>query len=185
MSGHVVRKPTGSLTLWIPLALFGGFVVLVLFGLFRPAERSVESAMIGKPMPAFDLPAAVAERPGLNTGQLVGGKPRLLNIFASWCIPCAVEAPQLEKLRAAGVEIDGVAVRDRPGDLQRFLKLHGNPYARIGADDRSRVQFALGSSGVPETFIVDAKGIIRHQHLGEIRAEDVPVILEKLAEAAQ
>lgn len=178
-------KKKRSLAQWLPLALFGAFFALVLVGLLWPADRKVESAMIGKPLPAFDLPQAVPERPALNTGQLVGGKPRLLNIFASWCIPCAVESPQLEQLRRAGVEIDGVAVRDRPEDLKRFLAANGNPYARIGADDRSRVQFALGSSGVPETFVVDAKGVIRYQHLGEIREEHVPQLLEKLREAEQ
>lgn len=175
----------GPRAVWLPLALFVAFFALVLVGLLWPADRQVQSAMIGKPLPTFDLPPAVPDRPALNTAQFVGGKPRLLNIFASWCIPCAVEAPQLEALRRAGVEIDGVAVRDRPQDLGRFLATHGNPYARIGSDDRSRVQFALGSSGVPETFVIDAKGVIRYQHLGEIRAEDVPLILAELREAEQ
>lgn len=178
-------KPKPGFARWLPLALFGGFFALVLVGLLWPADRNVESAMVGKPLPVFDLPPATDSRPGLSTAQMTGGKPRLLNIFASWCIPCTVEAPQLEKLRELGVEIDGVAVRDRPQDLAGFLARNGNPYARIGGDDRSRVQFALGSSGVPETFVVDAKGIIRYQHLGEIRPEDVQLILDKLKEAEQ
>ena len=78
-----------------------------------------------------------------------------------------------------------MAVRDRPQDLAGFLARNGNPYATIGADDRSRVQFMLGSSGVPESFVIDGKGVIRYQHLGEIGPDDVPMILDKLREAGQ
>jgi len=109
----------------------------------------------------------------------------VLNIFASWCIPCAAEAPHLAALAAAGVEIHGVAVRDRKDDLAGFLARNGNPYARIGADDRSVVQLALGSSGVPETYVIDAAGVIRYQHIGDLRSEDLPVILARLREAGQ
>ncbi|HQS71247.1 MAG: alkyl hydroperoxide reductase [Novosphingobium sp. 28-62-57] len=172
-----------SLAIWLPLALFGAFFVLVIWGLYRPADRDVVSAFVGKPLPQFNLPAATADRPGLSTAQMTTGKPRLLNVFASWCVPCAVEAPQLEALRQQGVEIDGVAIRDRPEDLNRFLANYGNPFARIGKDDLSEVQVGIGSSGVPETFVIDGKGVIRHQHIGEIRPEDVPLILQKLKEA--
>jgi cytochrome c biogenesis protein CcmG/thiol:disulfide interchange protein DsbE len=172
-----------GLWLWLPLGLFFGFFVLVMFGLFRPADREVASAFIGKPLPQFDLRPAVPERPGLRTADMASGKPRLLNVFASWCIPCAAEAPQLAALAQQGIEIDGVAIRDRQEDVQRFLGQYGNPFVRIGADDVSAVQLAIGSSGVPETFVIDGKGVIRHQHIGDIRAEDIPVILEKLKEA--
>jgi cytochrome c biogenesis protein CcmG/thiol:disulfide interchange protein DsbE len=171
--------------LWLPLALFAGFVALVMIGLLRPADRTIESKMVGKPMPGFALPARVADRPGLSRADLIGGKPRLVNVFASWCIHCITEAPVLGQLRLAGVEIVGVAIRDREEDVARFLAQHGNPYSRIGADDVSAVQFALGSSGVPESFIVDARGTIRYQHIGEIRPDQVPMILEKLKEAEQ
>ena len=182
------RPAPSRWALWLPLGLFALFVAVVLTGLLWPAGRDVESAMIGKPLPGFDLPPAIPERPGLASTDFAstdfaGGKPRLLNIFASWCIPCAIEAPQLEQLRAEGVAIDGIAIRDRPQDVAGFLARNGNPFARIGADDVSAVQLALGSSGVPETFIIDAKGVIRHQHIGVIRAEDMPLIREKLREA--
>ena len=170
-------------TLWLPLGLFAAFVALVLVGLLRPADREVASAMIGKPLPNFALPPALPDRPGLASSDLATGKPKLLNVFASWCVPCAVEAPQLAQLRARGVEIDAVAVRDRREDLAAFLARNGNPFARIGADDVSSVQLAIGSSGVPETFVIDGRGIIRHQHIGEVRPEDVAVLLAKLAEA--
>ena len=180
---RIVATKTARWALWLPLAIFAGFVVLVMVGLLRPANREVASAMIGKPLPQFDLRAAVAERPGLTRSEMATGKPRLLNVFASWCIPCAVEAPQLAKLAASGVEIDGVAISDRREDLEAFLARHGNPFARIGADDHRVVQLAIGSSGVPETFVIDGKGVIRYQHIGEIRSEHLAVIRAKLKEA--
>lgn len=175
----------GGWARWLPLGLFAAFFALVLVGLMWPADREVRSTMIGKPLPAFDLPPIMPDRPGLSSAKFTGGKPRLLNIFGSWCAPCALEAPQLEQLRAAGAVIEGVAVRDRPQDLAVFLANYGNPYASIGSDVRSRVQFLLGSSGAPETFVVDAQGVIRYQHLGPIMEDDVPVVLEKLKEAEQ
>jgi len=182
MSGAAPQRP--GLAVWLPLGLFVGFLALVIVGLFWPADREVSSAFIGKPLPAFDLPPASDDRPGLATAQLrEGGKPRLLNVFASWCVPCAVESPQLAALAQQGVEIDGVAIRDRKEDVARFLGQYGNPFKRIGKDDLSQVQLAIGSSGVPETFVVDGKGIIRYQHIGDIRPEDVPLILRKLQEA--
>ena len=181
MSDPAPKRP--GLAVWLPLGLFAGFLALVVVGLYWPADREVSSAFIGKPLPAFDLPPASDERPGLATGVFHEGKPRLLNVFASWCVPCAVESPQLAALAKQGVEIDGVALRDRKEDLARFLAQNGNPFTRIGKDDLSQVQIAIGSSGVPETFVVDGKGIIRYQHIGDIRPEDVPMILRKLAEA--
>jgi len=175
--------PSRRWAIWLPLALFAGFVALVMFGLLRPASRDVESAMIGKPLPHFVLRPAVADRPGLSAADFAQGRPRLLNIFASWCIPCATEAPQLAALAGEGYEVNGIAIRDRREDVSAFLARYGNPYARIGADDVSAVQLSLGSSGVPETFVVDGGGMIRYQHIGEIRADDLPLLLRELRKA--
>ncbi|MCU0729202.1 MAG: DsbE family thiol:disulfide interchange protein [Sphingopyxis sp.] len=153
---------------------------LFLWGLGQGENRLVQSHWIGKPVPAFTLPAAHADRPGLSSQELATGQPRLLNIFASWCIPCRVEAPQLEALAARGVIIDGIAIRDHPADLVRFLAETGNPYRAIGADERSAVQIALGSSGVPETFVVDGNGIIREQIQGVITPEMVPQLVARM-----
>ncbi len=163
-------------------------VAMFLFGLFayqltQPKDEFVESAMIGEKIPPFDLRAAVEDRPGLASADLANGQAKLVNIFASWCVPCRAEAPHLETLRESGAEIVGVAIRDRPEDVARFLAVYGNPFTRIGADDISEVQLSIGSSGVPETFVVDGNGVITYQHIGDIRADDVPVILEKLREA--
>jgi cytochrome c biogenesis protein CcmG/thiol:disulfide interchange protein DsbE len=170
-------------TIWLPLLLFAGFLVLVVHGLTRPGSTEIESAMIGKPLPRFTLEPAVDDRPGLASSDFAAGTPRLLNIFASWCIPCAIEAPQLETLRREGVAIDGIAIRDKREDLAAFLARNGNPFNRIGRDDVSAVQLALGSAGVPESFVIDGKGVIRYQHIGVIRPEDLPLIREKLREA--
>lgn len=173
------------LGVWLPLAIFALFIALVAWGLLREKDDTVRSRFIGKPLSEFALPPAADGRPGLSRADFATGKPKLLNVFASWCIPCAAEAPQLEQLRAAGVEIGGVAIRDRKPDLAVFLGRYGNPYAAIGADDLSTVQLAIGSSGVPETFVVDGKGVIRYQHIGDIRPDDVPTILAELREAGQ
>lgn len=172
-----------KLLTWLPLILFLGFLGLFASGIFRPDDRVITSKLVGQPLPSFTLPAAASDRPALASAQLATGKPRLLNIFASWCVPCAAEAPQLQALKDAGVEIDGIAIRDARTDVDAFLKRNGNPYARIGLDARSGVQIALGSSGVPETFIVDGRGRIAYQHIGDIRADDVPMILDRLRSA--
>jgi len=172
-----------KLLIWLPLGLFLGFIALFASGLFQPDDRVIHSRLIGQPLPAFTLPAAASDRPPLASAQMATGQPRLLNIFASWCVPCAAEAPQLETLKAAGVQIDAIAIRDARPDVDAFLARYGNPYARIGLDARSAVQIALGSSGVPETFVIDGKGRIAYQHIGDIRADDVPMILEKLRAA--
>jgi cytochrome c biogenesis protein CcmG/thiol:disulfide interchange protein DsbE len=172
-------KPRGW-TIWLPLALFLAVIVLVAVALFRPADRTVASTLIDRPLPAFTLPGSFPGTPGLKSADFASGQPRLLNIFASWCIPCKVEAPQLAKLASAGVPIEGISVRDRPEMLTAFLQENGNPFQRIGADDAGKVQLALGSSGVPETYVIDGKGRIRHQHIGEIRPEHVELLLAKL-----
>lgn len=177
------RKP--GLWLWLPLGLFAAFFVLVFVGLVRPANRDIASQMIGKPLPQFSLPPITQDRPGLSGADFAKGKPKLLNVFASWCIPCAVEAPQLAQLAQAGVEIEGVAIRDRPADLAAFLAQNGNPYKAIGSDPTSSVQLAIGSAGVPETFVIDGKGVIRYQHIGDIRPDQVQMILDKLREAGE
>lgn len=169
--------------IWVPflgaIALFG----VIAWGLYRPADRVVHSALVGKQLPAFDLPPIVPGKPGLATAAFATGKPRLLNVFASWCIPCIAEAPQLLKLKEAGVEIDAVAIRDTPGAIADFLARNGDPYTSIGDDKASAVQLALGSSGVPETFVIDGQGRIVQQHVGDIRAEEVPGLIAAVRNA--
>ncbi len=168
---------------WIVLALAAGLLGLFAYMLTQPKDEFVESAMIGEPIPAFELPPAVADRPGLSSANLADGQPKLLNVFASWCVPCAAEAPNLARLEASGANIVGIAIRDRPEDAAAFLAAYGNPFSRIGKDDISAVQLSIGSSGVPETFVIDGRGVIRYQHIGDIRDGDVAVLLAELREA--
>ena len=164
------------LILWAPLAVFAVFLAVVAVGLYAPGDRVVESQLIGQPVPEFRLAPAAPGRPGLAAADL-RGRTRLVNVFASWCIPCRAEAAQLDELARRGIPIVGIAVRDRPQDLAGFLATYGDPFQAIGADNDRRVQVALGSAGVPETFIVDANGVIRHQHIGAIMPQDMPAIL--------
>lgn len=171
------------LFLWFLVVVLGGLFVLFAVQLSRPKNDFVQSAMVGKPIPSFELPAIVADRPGLSSADLADGRPKLLNVFASWCLPCRVEAPYLAQLERSGANIVGVAIRDRPEDAAAFLAVFGNPFSRIGRDDISQLQLSIGSSGVPETFVIDGQGVIRYQHIGEIRAEHVPLLLAELREA--
>ncbi|MEY4575117.1 MAG: hypothetical protein RL251_1239, partial [Pseudomonadota bacterium] len=148
-----------------------------------PKDDTIPSAMIGQKLPEFALAPAAVGVNGLASANMRDGTPRLLNIFASWCIPCRAEAPQLEALKKAGAQIDAIAIRDRPQDVADFLAQYGNPFRRIGADDEMAVQLQLGSSGVPETYVISGDGMIVYQHIGDIRTEHVPMLLQKLREA--
>ncbi|MGL6044295.1 MAG: DsbE family thiol:disulfide interchange protein [Sandaracinobacteroides sp.] len=165
--------------LLLPLLLFAGLVVLMAGNLGKPQQAVIRSQMIGKPVPAFALEGVAGSR-GFGSADLAAGRPVLVNIFASWCLPCAVEAPQLQALQARGVPLLGIAVRDEPADVAAFLGRHGNPFERIGQDPGGRLLVAFGASGVPETYVVDGRGIIRHQHIGEIRPEHVSELLAAL-----
>lgn len=167
--------------IWIPLAIAGLLLGMMLYGLDKGEQQQmIASKWIDKPMPAFDLPPATDGVQGLSSKDLVTGQPRIVNVFASWCIPCAAEAPALEKLKQQGVVIDAIAIRDRPEDVRQFLDKHGNPFNRIGSDMTSSVQIAIGSSGVPESFLIDGQGIVREQIQGVILESDIPRIVAKL-----
>ena len=169
----VKRKPIA----WAPLALAILLGVALTYGLAKPASTNVTSKLIGATVPAFALPPATPALPGLSSADLANGKPHLVNMFASWCVPCIAEAPQLKAIADAGVSVVGIAVRDRPEDVAAFLRRNGSPYSRIGNDLVSRTQIDFGSSGVPETFVVDGRGNIRQQTIGPINPEDVPTVI--------
>lgn len=169
--------------LFLPLAMLVAFVGAVGWRLAKPADEVISSKLVGEALPKFALPPMLAGRPALASGDMAGGEPRLLNIFASWCVPCIAEAPVLMELKRRGVAIDAIAVRDRPEAVAQFLARHGDPFGRIGSDVDSRVQLALGSSGVPESFVVDGRGVIRFQHVGPIEPGDVAAILAELEKA--
>ena len=168
---------------FLPLAVLAVILGAMVWRLGNPGDSVIRSKLEGKPIPAFALPAALPGKPALSSANLATGQPRLLNIFASWCVPCIGEAPVLDQLKHRGVQIDAIAIRDRPADVAQFLARHGDPYQRIGADMDSRVQLALGSSGVPESFVIDGRGIIRYQHVGPIEHDQIRLILAELEKA--
>lgn len=168
---------------FLPIAVLAVIIAGLVWRLVNPGDTTIRSQLEGKPVPAFALPAALPTKPGLSAADLATGEPKLVNIFASWCVPCIAEVGVLKQLQAGGVTIEGIAVRDRPEDLVDFLERNGDPYERIGSDGSSQVQLALGSSGVPESFVVDGKGVIRFQHIGAIEAGDVPQLLAELDKA--
>ncbi|WP_404711442.1 DsbE family thiol:disulfide interchange protein [Sphingomonas sp. MMS24-J13] len=173
----------GQTIKWAPLVTFILLAAFMMYGLAKPNSTSITSKMIGASMPDFTLPAATPGVAGVSSAELAQGKPHLVNIFASWCVPCAAEAPQLRQIADAGVPIVGIAIRDRPEAVAGFLQRYGNPFQKIGADNASQVQIAMGSSGVPESFVVDGKGHIVQQTIGPINPDDVAGVIAAVKNA--
>ena len=167
----------------LPVAVLALIVGAMVWRLANPPDTTIRSQMIGKPVPQFAASAAIPGKAGLAPGNLADGKVKLVNFFASWCVPCIAEAPVLMEIKQRGVPIVGIAVRDRPEELAQFLADNGDPFERIGADRTSKLQLAFGSAGVPETFVVDGRGIIRMEHVGPIEASDIPKILQAVEAA--
>lgn len=169
--------------LWLPLVAFVALIAVIAGGLYQPADRTVRSAMVGRELPPFDLPPLVPGKAGLTSRDFGDGEPHLLNVFASWCAPCIAEAPLLLQLKGAGVRIEGIAVRDSAADMAQFLARNGDAYERIGSDVDSHAQLALGSAGVPESFVIDGRGKIVLQHVGAIEPNDVAAIVDAVRKA--
>jgi cytochrome c biogenesis protein CcmG, thiol:disulfide interchange protein DsbE len=172
-----------ALVRFLPVLLLALIVGAMVWRLANPPDPTVQSALVGKPVPQFQAAEALPGKLPLSSADLADGRPKLFNIFASWCLPCIAEAPLLEELERQGVPIVAIAVRDRPEDIARFLDRHGDPFERIGADPQSAIQLAFGSSGVPETFVVDGNGIIRKQLIGAIERHHVPQLVRAVEEA--
>jgi cytochrome c biogenesis protein CcmG/thiol:disulfide interchange protein DsbE len=152
-----------------PVVLFLGLIVVFALGLRRDPSL-IPSALINKPLPAFDLPPVRASGPGLKTADFKG-EPALLNVFGSWCVTCREEHPMLMQLKAQGVVIHGLDWRDDPAAGARLLAEQGDPYTLVGNDRSGRTGVDLGVTGAPETFVVDRHGRVRYKQVGEIDAE--------------
>ncbi|BBK33921.1 cytochrome c biogenesis protein CcmG/thiol:disulfide interchange protein DsbE [Stella humosa] len=160
----------------VPALVFALIAAYLLAGLGLD-PKTLPSAMIDKPAPAFDLPALADVAPALKTADL-GGEVALVNVFASWCVPCRAEHPILMRLAAEkGVPIYGINQKDKPDDARRFLAQLGNPYRRIGVDADGRASIEWGVYGVPETFVIDRAGRIRYRHVGAFGPQDLDPIL--------
>jgi cytochrome c biogenesis protein CcmG, thiol:disulfide interchange protein DsbE len=173
-------------TKFIPVIVFVGFAAMVWLGLARD-PRLIPPVTIGKPIPDFKLEAlpGVGVK-GLNSADLKGGKVTLINIWASWCIPCREEQPLLLELAKRGdVELVGINNKDETDKARDFLGLMGNPFSAIGADPKGRTTIDFGTYGVPESFLVDGKGIIRFKIIGGLNAQSLNVDLPReIAKAA-
>jgi cytochrome c biogenesis protein CcmG/thiol:disulfide interchange protein DsbE len=165
------------LSFLLPLGVFLGLAMLGAVALYGTLSGSrtpdqLPSVLIGKPAPPLDLPRLIATTPAPASADQVSiapfhGKPLLVNIFASWCAPCRAEAPALEML-SKRVAILGIAYKDREEDTQQFLRQYGDPFRAIGIDRDGRAGIAWGVYGVPETFLLDANGIVRLRHAGPL-----------------
>lgn len=181
------RSALGWLAVLSPLILFGALVFLFASQLMSGRDSSeLPSALIGGPAPQFDLqPLQDLKRvgvqvPGLKTEDLKGGL-YLVNIFASWCGPCRTEHPVLmEMAKDKRISIVGINYKDDPGNARRFLGALGNPYDRVGVDEKGRTAIDWGFYGIPETLLVDAKGIVRHKVIGPITAEKYKTLQEEI-----
>jgi cytochrome c biogenesis protein CcmG/thiol:disulfide interchange protein DsbE len=163
------------LILLLPLVLFLGVAVFLYRGLFMdPSE--LPSALIGKPFPAFSLPAVEGDR--TLTQRDIEGQPALVNVWATWCVACRVEHPVLNKLAEAGVRIYGVNYKDDNAAARKWLVEFHDPYQLNIEDARGSLGLDLGVYGAPETFLIDKDGIIRHKFVGVV---DERVWREQLA----
>lgn len=184
------RSPVRFLIVSIPLVLFGALAAVFFFQLVSGKDnQELPSALIGKPVPEFSLPALAGLKidgtpvPGLKSEDFLG-KVTLINIFASWCAPCRAEHPVLMQLaKNDGLTLFGINYKDIDENALRFLGALGNPYSRVGTDTRGRAAIEWGFYGIPETLLVGRDGKIRHKIVGPITAEKfetLKVEIEKL-----
>ncbi|MBP0491942.1 DsbE family thiol:disulfide interchange protein [Roseomonas sp. SG15] len=143
--------------------------------------RGVPSALLGKPAPRLALPPLEGvETPGFQPEALATGGPVLVNFWASWCVPCVIEHPQLMALQARGVRLLGVNYKDKAPEAGRFLRQHGNPFSALVVDAEGRAGIDYGLYGVPETYLVDGGGIVRWRWAGPMTPDTVSAELEPL-----
>lgn len=151
----------------IPAVVLAVLIVLCAIGLTRDPTK-IPSPLIGKPAPAFTLPALAG---GSLSSTELQGKPLLVNFWASWCTPCLEEHPLMMELARSGVTIIGMNYKDEPAAAQAWLARHGDAYARIAQDLDGRVAIDWGVYGVPESFVLDAHGVIIHKQVGPMTRE--------------
>jgi len=163
----------------LPAGIFGLLAILFLYSLWRGPVSVLPSTLIGRPAPQFSLPALpganVGETaiPGFSTEDLKSGVT-IVNIFASWCVPCRDEHPLLlEVSKDTRIRLMGINYKDQPDNARRFLGALGNPYAAIGMDTEGRAAIDWGVYGVPESFVINGKGEIIYKHVGPLTEEAI------------
>lgn len=175
----------------LPLIGFGLLLALLGSGIWWSKShlpREVPSPLLGKPAPAFDLPRLDTPGKHLTKADMLG-QPYLINVFASWCFACGQEHPVLMAYSSRfGVPLIGYDYKDKTADAKAWLARHGNPYHMVVADLSGRTAIDFGVYGAPETYLIDARGIIRYKHIGPltpaiIRSELAPKIATLTQEA--
>jgi DsbE subfamily thiol:disulfide oxidoreductase len=163
------------------------FFVLVGFLAYRLAligqgnmPNMIPSVMINKPTPVFNLPSLIKGKPDVSSADLKG-RVTLVDVFASWCVPCRVEHPYLTKIKDAGIALVGINYKDQPEDARAWLEKLGNPYDAIGSDREGLVGIDFGVYGVPESYLIDKQGVIRYKQTGPLTPEDIQNIVLPLA----
>jgi cytochrome c biogenesis protein CcmG/thiol:disulfide interchange protein DsbE len=165
----------------LPILIFVGVGIGLAVGLTRDPS-TLPSALLDKPVPTFALPP-IKGLPGEGlTSADLEGEVSLVNVFASWCVPCRAEHPLLLALAERGVVINGINYKDPPGPAARWIAELGNPFARIGADRDGRVAIDWGVYGVPETFVIDREGQIRYRFVGPLQPRDLDETLRPMLE---
>jgi cytochrome c biogenesis protein CcmG/thiol:disulfide interchange protein DsbE len=177
----------GLLTL-LPLLIFGALAALFFVRLFAGDASKIPSALIGQSAPALDLPAL--DGGGLKDADLRQGHVSVVNVFASWCLPCHEEHALLldlaadKALAAKGLRVIGVAQKDEPENVRRFLGAKGDPYAKVGLDRDGRAGIEWGVYGVPETFIVKGDGTVAFKLIGPMSAQTLASVVRPEIEKA-
>jgi len=181
MSSQSVKSPRRGLLGLLPLIAFAALAALLLLRLFAGDASRIPSALIGKSAPSLNLPGL--DGPPLRDADLRAGHVTILNVFASWCLPCHDEHALLlalsedPALKAKGVQLIGVAQKDDPENARRFLGALGNPYARVGLDRDGQSGIEWGVYGVPETYIVKGDGTIAYKFIGPITEETLASVV--------
>lgn len=174
---------TRILLLLSPLAILA--VLVVIFALNMNRDPSlIRSVLLDKPAPGLVLPAVAGlDLPGLDNSQLKG-QVSVVNVFASWCVPCRAEHPFLTELRSqTGVQMLGINQKDAPENAGKFLAELGNPYDAVGADADGRVSIDWGIYGVPETFVVNPAGIVTYKQVGPLDAQSMLAMIAAIDKA--
>ena len=171
----------------LPVIAFAALAWFLFEGLRAPPPGDLPSVLIDKAAPALAVPALDASTSGFGPNDLAAGRVTIVNVFASWCVPCRAEAPQLAQLgRARGVQLYGLVWKDTRQKARAFLDDVGNPYARIGFDGEGRAGIEWGVYGVPETYIIDRHGVIRERFVGPITPDSLVLdILPAIASASR
>jgi len=185
---HASRR--NRFVLLLPLILFLALAALFLIRLGSGDPSRIPSALIGRPVPTTSLaPVPGLQRngkplPGLDPAEFQG-RVSLVNVWASWCVPCHDEVPFLQQVAEdPRIRLVGINYKDQPDNARRFLNRYGNPFAASGADENGRAAIEWGVYGVPETFVVGRDGRIAYKLVGPITAENFErVLLPELQKA--